>query len=114
MLARVCHALAGAKVNIYAISASDTVDHTLIRMVVDNPRKAQFVFEERGTLCVEDDVLMIDGDNRPGSLALICEKLGRAKINIEYCYCATSPSSRRGLLILRVKNPQKALKVLNT
>ena len=57
---------------------------------------------------------MIDGDNRPGSLALICDKLGAAKVNIEYCYCATSPGSRRGLLILRVKNPQKALKVLNT
>lgn len=36
MLARVCHALADAKVNIYAISASDTVDHTVIRLVVDN------------------------------------------------------------------------------
>lgn len=114
MLARVCHALAEAKVNIYAISASDTVDHTVIRLVVDNPRKALLVFEAHGTLVVEDDVLLIDGDNRPGSLALICEKLGKAKINIEYCYCATSPGSRRGLLILRVKNPQKALKVLNT
>ena len=44
----------------------------------------------------------------------ICEKLGAAKVNIEYCYCATSPGTRRGLLILRVKYPQKALKVLNT
>ena len=107
-------ALADAKVNIYAISASDTVDHTVIRMVVDNPQKALFVFEEHGTLVVEDDVLLIDGDNRPGSLATICEKLGAAKVNIEYCYCSTSPGTRRGLLILRVKNPQKALKVLNS
>lgn len=113
MLALVCQALADAKVNIYAISASDTVDHTVIRMVVDNPQKATCVFEERGTLVVEDDVLMIDGDNRPGSLAKIAERLGEAKVNIEYCYCATSPGTRRGLLILRVKNPQKALKVLN-
>jgi len=80
---------------------------------VDNPQKATYVFEERGTLVVEDEVLMIDGDNRPGSLAKIAERLGAAKVNIEYCYCATSPGSRRGLLILRVKNPQKALKVLN-
>ncbi len=114
MLARVCHALADAKVNIYAISASDTVDHTVIRMVVDNPQKAMFVFEEHGTLVVEDDVIMIGGDNRPGSLAVIAEKLGAAKMNIEYCYCATSPGTRRGLLILRVKNPEKALKVLNS
>ncbi len=113
MLALVCNALAEVKVNIYAVSTSDTVDHTVIRMVVDNPQKAIFVFEERGTLVVEDDVLMVEGDNRPGSLAVIAEKLGAAKINIEYCYCATNPGSRRGLLILRVKNPEKALKVLN-
>ena len=65
-------------------------------------------------LLKEGDVVMIDGDNRPGSLALICDKLGKAKVNIEYCYCATSPGTRKGLLILRVKNPQKALKVLNS
>ena len=64
MLARVCHALADAKVNIYAISASDTVDHTVIRMVVDNPKKALFVFEERGTLVVEDEHLEVTIEQR--------------------------------------------------
>lgn len=113
-LARVCNTLARAKINIYAITASDTVDHTVIRMVVSDPAKAMFVFEEHGALVVDDEVLMVEDANQPGSLAAICQKLGRAKINIEYCYCATSPGSRRGLLILRVKNPARALKILNS
>jgi len=32
MLARVADALAEAKINIYAITTSDTVDHTVIRL----------------------------------------------------------------------------------
>jgi hypothetical protein len=113
-LARLANELAKAKVNIYAIATSDTVDHTVIRLVVSDYRRALHLFEEHGTLVVEDDVLMVEGSNRAGELARIAEKLARAKVNIEYCYSATPPDSRSGLLILRVSNPAKALKALNT
>jgi len=113
-LANVCDALAEAKINIYAISTSDTVDHTVIRMVVSDYRRALHVFEEHGTLVVEDDVLMIDGSNKPGALAGIAHKLAKGNINIEYCYSATSPDAKKGLLIVRVSDAKKALKVLNT
>jgi hypothetical protein len=112
MLARVADALAEAKIDIYAITTSDTVDHSVIRLVVSDYRRALHVFEERGTLVVEDDVLMLEGSNRTGELAQITHKLAKAKVNIEYCYCATPPSAKRGLLILRVANPTKALKAL--
>jgi hypothetical protein len=113
MLARVCDALGEAGINIYAISTSDTIDHTVIRLVVSDYRKALHIFEADGTLVVEDDVLMVEGDNKPGSLARITHKLASAKVNIEYCYCSTPPEARKGLLILRVSNVNKALKVLN-
>jgi len=114
MLARVCDALSAAKINIYAISTSDTVDHSVIRMVVSDPAKALFVFEEHGTLVVEDDVLMITGDNKPGSLAKISHRLASAKINIEYAYCATPPDAKRGLMIVRVSDARKAMRILNS
>jgi hypothetical protein len=114
MLARVADALSEAKINIYAVSTSDTVDHSVIRMVVSDYRKALLLFEEHGTLVVEDDVIMIEGDNKPGSLAKLAHKLAEAKINIEYCYCATPPDAKKGLLILRVSDAKKALKVLNS
>jgi hypothetical protein len=112
--ARVCDALSAAKINIYAISTSDTVDHSVVRMVVSDPRKAMLLFEEHGTLVVETEVLLMEGDNKPGSLAKICHKLSAGKINLEYAYCATPPDARKGLLILRVNNAKKAMKLLNT
>ena len=114
MLARVAGALAEAKVNIYAITTSDTVDHSVIRLVVSDYRKAMHVFEEYGTLVVEDDVLMIDGSNKPGELARLAQKLADAKVNIEYCYSATPADSKHGVMIMRVSNPTRALKALNS
>lgn len=111
-LSRVCQALAEASINILAISASDTIDHTVLRLVVDDPRRALFMFEERGTLVVESEVLLIEGANRPGSLAEIASRLGKAKINIEYCYCATSPNSETGMMVMRVSKAAKAVVVL--
>lgn len=111
-LAAMADALAEAKINIFAITTSDTVDHTVIRLVVSDYRKALHLFEEHGTLVVEDDVLCVRGSNKPGELASIARKLAAAKINIEYCYSATPPNAKNGLLIMRVTNPERALKVL--
>ena len=114
MLAAVADALAEANINIYAVSTSDTVDHSVIRLVVSDYRKALNLFEARGTLVVDDDVVMVEGSNKPGSLARIAHKLAAAKINVEYAYCATPPNAKSGLLILRVRDARKALKVLNS
>ena len=113
-LGRLCEALAEAKINIFAISSSDTVDHVVFRIVVSDPTQAKRLLEERGTLVIMTDVLMIDGSNKPGSLAEIANRLGDASINIEYAYCATHPTAHKGLLILRTSDPKKALKVLNS
>jgi hypothetical protein len=111
-LARVCDALHAAKINIFAISISDTVDHSVVRMIVSDTRLALHIFEEHGTLVVESEVLMLTGDNRPGSLGRIAHQLAKSKINIEYAYSATHPSAKKGLMIIRVSNAAKALKAL--
>ena len=111
-LAEVCDSLAQANINIYALTTSDSVDHAVIRMVVSDTRRALHIFEQRGALVVENDVIMIDNSNKPGSLSRVAAKLAEVKINIEYAYLATSPSSKKGLLVLRVNNSKKALQVL--
>ncbi len=113
MLADVCDELASAKINIFALTISDTADHSVVRMVVSDHEKALQIFEERGVLTVESKVLLIENDNKPGSLARISKKLAKAKINIEYAYLATGPSAKTGLLVLRVDDTKGALKILN-
>ena len=111
-LAAVCDALAGAKINIFGLTVSDTTDHAVVRMVVSNTDKSINVFENHGALVVESDVLMIQNDNKPGSLSRIAHALSAKKINIDYGYLASMPSAKKGLLILRVTDAKRALAVL--
>ena len=112
-LAAVCDALAAEKINIFALTISDTVDHSVVRMVVSDTRKALSIFEAHGTLVVENDVLMIEHENHPGALSEIAKKLASKKVNIEYAYLSGSPKAKRGLLVLRPNNVKKAFEVLS-
>src|SRR5205807_9344165 len=87
-LARVCEALAKAEINIDALDTSDTVDHTVVRMVVIEPTKALMLLGEAGTLALETEVLMIESQSQPGVLAKIAERLTEAEVNIEYANMA--------------------------
>lgn len=112
-LAELCYVLARAKINIIAMTTSDAIDHAVDRLVVSEPKKAVRLFEERGVLVIETDVLLIEGPNLPGSLGRLAQTLADAKINIDYLYFATPPSSRNGVIILKCSNVKKAMKVLN-
>jgi hypothetical protein len=111
-LAKVCEELAKAEINIHALSISDTVDHSIVRMVVSDTTKALMLLGEGGMIALEAEVLMVESDNEPGTLATIAEHLAKAGVNIEYAYLATSVPSNAGLMILRPSNMESALAVL--
>jgi hypothetical protein len=111
-LARVCDALAKAEINIHALATSDTIDHSVVRMVVSDPTKALMLLGEAGVLALESEVLMIETENVPGVLAQIAERLAKADVNIEYAYLAGSPKVPQGLIILRPSDIDKAQRTL--
>jgi hypothetical protein len=111
-LARVCEALANAEINIHALATSDTVDHTVVRMVVSDPTKALMLLGEAGVLALETEVLAIETASQPGVLAKIAERLAEAEVNIEYAYLAGGRAAEKGLIILRPSDVEKARRVL--
>src|SRR5437588_8492889 len=111
-LARVCEALSNAGVNIHALATSDTVDHTVVRMVVSDPTKALMLLGEAGVLALETEVITIQTASQPGVLGKIAERLAEAEVNIEYAYLAGSLGAEEGLIILRPSNVEKAKRVL--
>ena len=113
-LAAVCDALASEKINIFALTVSDTIDHAVVRMIVSDPKRALSIFEQHGTLVVENEVLLLDlKDNKPGTLSEIAKKLAEKNVNIEYAYLATAKTAREGLLVLRPNNLNKAIEILS-
>ena len=113
MLLRTCQALAAAKVNILALSILDTVDHAIVRMVVDKPKDAEQVLSKLHAMVQRRDVVVMDVPNTVGTLAGIAERLAAAGINMEYAYCTASSSQVSGALILRTNDLEATINALS-
>ncbi len=114
VLAKVCDDLANHKINIIALTVSDTVDHTVLRLIVDNPDLAVHTLETAGAMVVDKEVILLDLPNKPGALGKVAKFLAAKKHNIEYLYCSSGVTQKTGTLVIRTKNIEKAFETLKT
>lgn len=112
-LAKICGTLAGAGVNILALSIHDTVDHAIVRLLADRPVKALLLLEQHGLYILESDVVVMELDNRPGALAAAAQHLAHADINIEYAYCTATNGQGVGCLILKTEEMDRTIELLS-
>ncbi len=111
-LSQICSMLADADINIYAMSVHDTVDHAIVRLMVDNPSKALVILEEEGVYIIIQEVVVLEIDNKPGMISTIAKKLFRADINIEYAYCTATKNQEFGCLVIKTKDAEQTLEIL--
>jgi len=113
-LGRVCRAFAEHDIDIIAHSVSDSIDYAVFRCVVTDPFRAVHLLESAGTFVLEEDVLALPIDNRPGSLGAIAEKLAQQEINIHYAYgSAYGNGTRPALLIIKTSDLAKTREALS-
>lgn len=113
MLARTCQALAKASINILALSILDTVDHAIVRMVVDKPKEAETVLSKMHAMIQRRDVLVMDVPNQIGILADLAERLTASGINLEYAYCTASATQGTGTIVLRTNDLEATINALS-
>ena len=113
-LSYICSTLADNAINLSAMSVHDTVDHAVVRMIVDYPTKALLILEQEGVYTIAQDVVLIDIDNKPGIISIIAKKLFRADINIEYAYCTASRSQEAGCLVIKTKDAEQTHDILES
>ena len=112
-LAKVGRAFTEAEINILAISVSDTVDHAVMRFIVDDTPKAVRILEEANVLVMETGILEVELPNKPGSLANFAARLATQGINIDYAYGSVHGSAdRTAVLYLRVSDLERAEGIL--
>jgi hypothetical protein len=110
-LANITNKLKSAGINIRAFTIAESGDFGIIRMVVDNSDYAYNVLHDAGFTVSETSVLGIEMEDVPGSMSLIAEVFGKAKINLDYAY-AFITRDQKALLIVRVNEIEKAIKTL--
>lgn len=111
-LAHVCRVLGDAGINIRALSIADTADFGVLRLIVNDPMKAYEILKDNGFVVNTTDVLAIEVPDTPGGLAHSMEELDEAGIDVEYMYAFIGTASTNALVILRVENPDEAVKII--
>ena len=113
VLTQIFQELGKAKINIVTISMMDSMEHSVLRMIVSNPKEAHALFKGLGVSVKESDVLAVTLPNRPGAAADLCDRLAAAHINIGYMYCTGGARGGKTTVVLKVPDNKKAMKVLN-
>ena len=67
-MATVCRILKEQKANIQAFTVFGTVDHGVLRMIVDRPESVLAKLSKQGLLAIESQVIELPAENRPGVL----------------------------------------------
>ena len=112
MLLWVSRSLSEHSINIEAISITDTVDHAIVRLVLDKPEEAIHVLGDLGLLVVDNEMIKISLPNTPGVLANFCQKLIDSGSRIEYAYGSSTVDCPEVNLYVRVMDTNKVIKKL--
>ncbi len=112
VLAQVTNALAGAKINIRALTLVDSSEHGVLRLVGDEPDKLRHVLQRAHDHFTETEVLQMELANEPGAFADAAERLAAEHININYAYATGGAPGGHTTAIFKVADLKKSLRVL--
>ncbi len=101
-LADVTALLAGAKINLRAISIADTTDFGILRMVADQPDAAVQLLRDAGFVARETDVIGVEVPDHPGELARIMALFRDERVSIEYLYASLEHKADKAVIVIKV------------
>ncbi len=111
-LSRPVKLLAEAKLNILALSVADTQQFGILRLILRDWEKAAELLEKDGFVVKLTDLVALEVSDSPGGLAKVLAALENTRVNLEYMYGFTETKERRGLLLFRFDDPDRAIEAL--
>ncbi|MDR2542405.1 MAG: amino acid-binding protein [Treponema sp.] len=112
-LCEVTKTLANAKVNLRAISIADTADFGILRLIVDDNNKAIDALNSAGFTTRQTDVVALEIEDVPGSLAKLMELFKESQVNIEYLYASLEGKAGKAIVVFKLQDHEKGQKILN-
>lgn len=109
---RITSALTETDVNIRAISAFDTPDFGILRLIVDKPTEAKGYLTGKGFVVRVQDVIGVELVDQGGSLNQMLAVLNENEININYIYSFVIRGGKAPVMVLYTEDTMKAEKVL--
>jgi len=95
----------------YSSMKKDSVDHALIRLLVEDTDKAIDLLSKGEYVFDIMPVVALEIDNRPGSLAEMAKKFGEEGVNINYVYGSALAQDGKALFVLCPEDIELAAKI---
>ncbi|MBQ6625119.1 MAG: ACT domain-containing protein [Clostridia bacterium] len=111
-LVEVTETLAKNQIDLKALSIADTQDYGILRVIVNDIDKAKQALEENGNIVKATDVVGFAVTDETGSMSKVISILSQNGINIEYLYAFISVLRKNAYVVARVKDNDKAEKIL--
>lgn len=110
-LAETVKMLAGAGINIRAMSIADTQDFGILRLIVSDTEAAKNILSDHSLVTVTE-VVAAEMKDEAGSLCTVLAVLDSAGVNIEYMYAFTAATAGKAHVVLRVNDNAAAETIL--
>ena len=105
-LGEVTRVLAGAGINLRAISIADTADFGILRIIVDKREQALKVLSDANFTAKVSDVVAVEIEDKPGSLAAVMDLFQKSSVNIEYLYASLEGKAGKAVVIFKLEEHQ--------
>lgn len=103
-------------IDLLTLSIADTSDFGILRIITRDNERALKVLKSHGFTVTANNLIGVEVDDRPGGLSEVLELLDSNDISVEYLYSfahtLNEQGGKRGIMLFRVENEKKALKIL--
>ena len=111
-LYEVTNALGKAGINLKALNLVDTGLFGQLRLLVSDIATTRRILMEMQMPAQVNDVVAVEIDDKPGSLAKMLKPLKDANVQVKYTYAFVGFQPGSAIMIFRFSNNDKAIKVL--
>lgn len=112
-LAEITDILAREHIDIRAIDVTEGNEFGILRLITDDPYRAEHVLREEDYLVRLNSVLAIEPEDTPGSLAKIFRALTDDGLDIKYMYSIIQPvHNQKPTLIVKTSDSRRAAEVM--
>ena len=111
-LSEITTSLADAGIDLKAFTVADKSEFGVLRFLADSPEKALALLKSNGWVASITPVVAVKMVDKPGSLARVLELFADDGVQVEYLYAFVAQEEGRAYVVLRVENPEDAMKLL--
>lgn len=112
-LADIAKVLADNNINIRALSIADTTNFGILRLIVDDPQKAEAALKANNFTVSLTHVIAIEIPDVAGGLLQALEVLNSENISIEYMYTFIDSTEGKAAVVMRVEDRKAAADLLD-